>query len=558
MPRTKNQKGKLIILERFLTESTDAEHPVSMDQILAHLEAHDIIAERKSIYEDLDFLKKLGLDVQILRRSKNTGYYIGARPFALSELKLLVDAVQASKFITESKSLDLIGRIEKLGSSFQAKQLRHQVWVRGRIKTMNESVFHNVDLIHSAIESDSRILFHYYTWTSRKERILRREGAWYEVSPWALLLDNENYYLLGFEAGTMKHFRVDKMLDIQLSNESREGKEHFQSLNMAAYTDSHFGMFSGESTRVRLCFHNSMAGVAIDQFGADAMLIPYDAEHFTVTINVAVNVQLYAWLAGLGDNVRILEPQSAVDGMQDHMCSILRAYSPLHSLLQMYDSLLFVDLETTGFNPETDSITEFAAIKVERNGHIHRECTFVCLPDDASIPEEVVAINGITAEMCKVGISHNELYKRFMSLFGRNTLIIGYNAQFDVSFLEEIRKECDGVPFNADYLDVLSVYRDRARAPHKLSDAIRHYSLGCKNLHRASDDANALYEVTKALANERDDLLEYVNLFGYRQKYGICGHRVSGVKYLVYQEDEQHLSLPELFRRSESEDPPPI
>ena len=160
--------------------------------------------------------------------------------------------------------------------------------------------------------------------------------------------------------------------------------------------------------------------------------------------------------------------------------------------------------------------------------------------------------------MCKVGISHNELYKRFMSLFGRNTLIIGYNAQFDVSFLEEIRKECDGAPFNADYLDVLSVYRDRARAPHKLSDAIRHYSLGCKNLHRASDDANALYEVTKALANERDVLLEYVNLFGYRQKYGICGHRISGVKYLVYQEDEQHLSLPELFRRSESEDPPPI
>ena len=191
MPRTKNQKGKLIILERFLTESTDAEHPVSMDQILAHLEAHDIIAERKSISEDLDFLKKLGLDVQILRRSKNTGYYIGARTFALSELKLLVDAVQSSKFITESKSLDLIGRIEKLGSSFQAKQLRHQVWVRGRIKTMNESVFHSVDLIHSAIESDSRILFHYYTWTSRKERILRREGAWYEVSPWALLLDTE-------------------------------------------------------------------------------------------------------------------------------------------------------------------------------------------------------------------------------------------------------------------------------------------------------------------------------------------------------------------------------
>ena len=321
-----NQRGKLLLLQRFLEENTDAEHPATMEQILSWLEANAEVSNRKTVYEDLAWLRDQGLDIQSVRMGRGMGYYIGSRAFALSELKLLVDAVQSSKFITESKSMSLIGRIEKLGSVHQARQLRHQVWVRGRIKTMNESIFANVDRISAAIESNKQITFRYFTWNVRRERVFRRDGARYEASPWALLLDNENYYLLAWEGGTMKHFRVDKMLDIRVAEKPREGRDAFDALNMAAYTDSHFGMFSGEIDRVKLCFQNSLAGVAIDQFGPDAMLIPYDEEHFTVTIRTAVNVQFFAWLLGLGDGVRILEPQSAIDAMREHLDSVRRLY----------------------------------------------------------------------------------------------------------------------------------------------------------------------------------------------------------------------------------------
>lgn len=321
-----NQRGKLLLLQRFLEENTDAEHPATMEQILSWLEANAEVSNRKTVYEDLAWLRDQGLDIQSVRMGRGMGYYIGSRAFALSELKLLVDAVQSSKFITESKSISLIGRIEKLGSVHQARQLRHQVWVRGRIKTMNESIFANVDRISAAIESNKQITFRYFTWNVRRERVFRRDGARYEASPWALLLDNENYYLLAWEGGTMKHFRVDKMLDIRVAEKPREGRDAFGALNMAAYTDSHFGMFSGEIDRVKLCFQNSLAGVAIDQFGPDAMLIPYDEEHFTVTIRTAVNVQFFAWLLGLGDGVRILEPQSAIDAMREHLDSVRRLY----------------------------------------------------------------------------------------------------------------------------------------------------------------------------------------------------------------------------------------
>lgn len=324
-----NQRGKLLLLQRFLEENTDAEHPATMEQILSWLEANADVSNRKTVYEDLAYLRDLGLDIQSVRMGRGMGYYIGSRAFALSELKLLVDAVQSSKFITESKSMSLISRIEKLGSVHQARQLRHQVWVRGRIKTMNESIFANVDRISAAIESNRQITFRYFTWNVRRERVFRRDGARYEASPWALLLDNENYYLLAWEGGTMKHFRVDKMLDIRVAEKPRDGKNAFDALNMAAYTDSHFGMFSGEIARVKLCFANSLAGVAIDQFGSGAMLIPWDEDHFTVTIRTAVNVQFFAWLLGLGDGVRILEPQSAIDAMRDHLDSVRRLYGML-------------------------------------------------------------------------------------------------------------------------------------------------------------------------------------------------------------------------------------
>ncbi len=526
MPRGKNSRGKVLFLERFLREQTDQDHPATMEQILSWLEEHDIEAERKGIYEDLEFLRQSGTDVRSVRIGRSTGYYLGTREFELSELKLLVDAVQSSKYISESKSLSLISRLEKLGSSHQAKQLRRQVWVRGRIKTMNESVFHNVDRINAAIESDCRIMFRYFTWDRSGNRVLRRGGKRYTVSPWAMLLDNENYYLLAWEDGMMKHFRVDKMLEIRVTDRAREGKEEFGRLRMASYTDTHFGMFSGESTAVKLLFDNSLAGVAIDQFGRDSMLIPHDEEHFNVTVNVAVNAQFYGWLAGLGDKVRILSPQSAADGMRSHLASIQALYPPFGSLLSVYDSILFVDTETTGFHSETDSITEFAAIKVTRADQ-QTFRTFVRLPEGISIPGKLTALTGITDEMCASGISTDELRSRILMLIDGKTLLVAYNAQFDASFLTRLT----GGPLDVDYLDALTVYRDRASAPHRLCDAIGHYRVYGRNSHRALDDAEALLEVTKAMDAEKNDLLSYVNRFGYKARYGIGGKQIEGITY---------------------------
>ena len=424
-------------------------------------------------------------------------------------------------------SLNMIDRLEGLASVHQAKQLRRQVWVRGRIKTMNESVFKNVDMINEAIEADYQIAFKYFTWDRSKKRILRRGGELYTINPWALLMDDEKYYLLASENGVMKHFRVDKMLNIHVTDWPREGKEAFDKLDMAAYTDSHFGMFAGESTRVKLLFKNYFAGVAIDFFGMDTIMIPEDGEHFSVTVNVAVNEQFYGWLTGLGTGVQILSPQSAADGMRDHLAAIGQLYpvKPLSSLLSVYDNILFVDTETTGFNAGIDHLTEFSAIRLTQDGE-EAYSTLVQLPEGVTIPEEVTAKTNITEEMCASGISAEELKAKILELTAGNTLLVAYNAQFDASFLIALAG-----PLDVDYLDALTVYRDRAEFPHKLSDALAHYGVDGVNSHRASDDTRALMEVTKALEKEKNNLLSYVNRFGYKAKYGIRGNQIERVAY---------------------------
>ena len=290
MPRSANQKLKLLCLCRILWERTDEDHPMTVPELIQALEAWDIKAERKSIYDDMEALRTLGIDVQS-RKGKSPGWFLGERTFQLAELKLLVDAVQSSKFITQRKSSELIRKLESLVSEYEARELQRQVYVSGRIKTMNESIYYTVDAIYSAIASNRKILFQYFQWNAKKEMELRHGGAFYRISPWGLAWDNENYYLVGYdsEAGMIKHYRVDKMLHIRMSDEEREGKEHFSGLDMAAYTKKSFGMFGGQEEQVKLLVHNRLAGVIIDRFGKDIMMIPADEEHFTVRVDVAVS-----------------------------------------------------------------------------------------------------------------------------------------------------------------------------------------------------------------------------------------------------------------------------
>ena len=328
MPKGTNQKFKLYRLAQIMLERTDDEHYITMPEIISQLGKYEITADRRSIYQDLRDLEALGIEVEGEPEGKGYHYHVVSRPFELPELKLLVDAIQSSKFITEKKTNELIRKLEKLVSRYEAMGLQRQVYVSGRIKTMNESIYYAVDTIHNAISENRKIRFQYYQWNVKKEMVLRRDGACYHISPWGLSWDDENYYLVGYDsdAGEIRHYRVDKMIHIRMSEEPREGKEHFRKLNMADYTRKSFGMFGGREQSVKLLVDNSLAGVIIDRFGKDVMMIPAGGDCFTVNVTVMVSRQFLGWIFSLGEKVKILGPEDVTEQMREEGERLLRQY----------------------------------------------------------------------------------------------------------------------------------------------------------------------------------------------------------------------------------------
>ena len=332
MPKGTNQKFKLYRLAQIMLEQTDDEHYITMPEIKEELARYDITADRKSIYADLRDLEVLGIEVEGEQDGKGYHYHVVSRPFELPELKLLVDAIQSSKFITEKKTNALIRKLEKQVSRYEAMKLQRQVFVSGRIKTMNESIYYTVDAIHNAISENRKICFQYFQWNVKKEMELRRDGAWYHISPWGLSWDDENYYLVGYDpdAGEIRHYRVDKMLHIRMSDEPREGKEYFRKLDMADYAKKSFGMFGGKEQTVKLLVDNSLAGVIIDRFGKEVMMIPADQENFTVNVTVMVSSVFLGWVFSLGERVKILGPEEVAEKMREEGERLVRQYQRRH------------------------------------------------------------------------------------------------------------------------------------------------------------------------------------------------------------------------------------
>ncbi len=325
MAKSANQKLKLLIIKDYLLRNSDENHPVTIAQLIEELARYDIKAERKSLYDDLDALRVYGLDIV-----QNRGnYYIGQRSFETPELKLLVDSIQSSKFITQKKTMALINKIEALASVYDAQLLERQVYVRNRVKSMNESVYYNVDSISDAINQDRVIRFKYFEYTVSKQRRIRKNGDWYEVSPFALTWDDENYYMLAWdaEAARIKHYRVDKMLTITITENKREGKEAFAEIDMSAYTKKVFGMFTGESRQVKLRLTNHLAGAVIDRFGPDVMLIPDGEDHFVVTLELVISPQFFAWVFGFGPEAEILSPDDVRAKAAERAESIAQLYN---------------------------------------------------------------------------------------------------------------------------------------------------------------------------------------------------------------------------------------
>ena len=329
MPRSAQQKLKILYVLDYLMQYTDEQHPVTLAQIAAELGARGISAERKSLYDDLEALRAYGLDVVCTGAGRSSAYYVASRDFELPELKLLVDSVQASKFITHKKTAALIKKIERLASVHEASALQRQVYVAGRIKTMNESIYYNVDELHSGISQGKKIRFRYFDLDVNKVRRYRRDGAYYTVSPYALTWDSENYYLVAYDsaAAEIRNYRVDKMTAISVLDEAKDGLEAFRALDMAAYSRRVFGMFSGTAEPVRMRFHTHLVGAVLERFGNETMLIPDGDGHFTVTASVVPSPQFYAWVFGFGDMAQILGPASAIEGMERQLRSVAALYA---------------------------------------------------------------------------------------------------------------------------------------------------------------------------------------------------------------------------------------
>lgn len=319
---------KTFYIMQILLERTDEEHSLNATQIGSILKAeYGISVDRHTLYSEIDKLCDVGLDI-IKLEGKTNGYYVASRRFELPELKLLVDAVQSSLFITKKKSEKLIKKLETLCSREEAKQLSSQVVVYSRPKTDNETIYYNVDMLHSAIYHNRQIRFQYAEWTVQKKQVFRHDGAFYQISPIHLIWDDENYYLVGFDEKEQKtkHFRVDKMRGMEISDEARSEDALKERADLGGFSKKTFGMFGGKDCEVTLRCENALAGVIIDRFGKDVRMLPDGKDFFKVHMTVCVSRQFFGWMTGIGPGLEITDPEEVRKEYQNYLREILRKY----------------------------------------------------------------------------------------------------------------------------------------------------------------------------------------------------------------------------------------
>lgn len=335
MPRNPNQKQKLLYILRLLYEKSDQDHGVTVAEIIDYLEDHEIKAERKSIYDDIKTLKDFGIDI-ISTKTNTVRYFIAGRDFELYELKLLVDAVQSSKFITHKKTNELISKLEGLASEHDAKKLQRQVFVANRIKAMNEKTHFNIDNVHEAINEGRKISFFYYQWdvtSDISQKIVKRRrnnGERYVVSPWAMCWDDENYYLIAYDSLSekIKHYRIDKMESVEiLHKEKRDGRKVFSKFDTAVYSKQVFGMYGGNLVEIKVRFDKSLIGVVVDKFSKNVYISVNDDGTFDMTTKVMLSPNFYGFIFGLKDKAKIISPKIAKDEFLQYIEDIKNIYN---------------------------------------------------------------------------------------------------------------------------------------------------------------------------------------------------------------------------------------
>ena len=302
---------------KIMLEKTDEQHPLSIAEIIAELAAYDIQAERKSIYSDFELLRQFGIDITT-QRSKTTGYFVANRQFELPELKLLVDAVQSSRFISKKKSEELIRKLSSLTSNEQSKMLRRQVYVADRAKTLNETVYYSIDQIHYAINERKKISFKYFDYDIDKKQVFRKQGKLYNATPITLCWNDDNYYLITYSGyhDRFTHYRVDRMSNVNALDEKSDEFDK-KAFNISEYAKRVFGMFNGEVVRAKLSFDHSLVNVVLDHFGKNVQMINTGEGNFDILVDVSISPVFLAWMFMFGDSAVIKAPDALIVAMKE-------------------------------------------------------------------------------------------------------------------------------------------------------------------------------------------------------------------------------------------------
>ena len=346
----KGQKYKSLLVWDILLKKSDEDHALRLKDIQEHLLHYGITAERHSIKRDIDDIlailnKEIDFDLDELEMEERDllgyeveydaaqhGYKISRRPYDFEELRLLAECVRSSKFISKTQEGHLLAAIENLCSDYQIEELQNEVYLVGRTKTSSKGVMSAMLKVNQAIRQNKKISFRYQKFTiqDRTQQVDRRKGATYIINPFKLIINDGYYYVLAWNSQKRKTitFRLDRMKNVEVLNEAREGNLEFSKINMETYTQEHFGMFSGEKKRVSLRFTNNLLDTIVDRFGtgADVFYRPDDERHFVVSTDIAISDQFYGWLAGFRKMAKIVSPPEVVSDFQKFLSDIATRY----------------------------------------------------------------------------------------------------------------------------------------------------------------------------------------------------------------------------------------
>ena len=320
---TYNNKTRILLILDILKKNTDEDHALKAADILERISAEGLKCDRKTLYDDINSLMDAGFDII---HEPGGGYKLLSRDFEDVEIRLLVDAVYSSKFISSQKTKVLAGKLKTLTSESQASSITRQIYSSDS-KTPNEDVLYNVDSLSRAIQDNKQVSFEYLVWGANKKLVTKGDKIRI-LSPWALIWQDQNYYLMAYDdaAGKMKHFRVDKMRNVSVTDSLRNGREEFESLDMSEYLESTFSMYGGKQETVTLDFPEELIGIAYDRFGTDVKQRPGDKGRILVRTKCYVSNQFYGWLSGLGGDVKLVSPDSVVNSYRSFLKDLIKLY----------------------------------------------------------------------------------------------------------------------------------------------------------------------------------------------------------------------------------------